>query len=467
VTGAFIWIILPLLVSFFLIIMRKHYWLSSWLQIAVSFILALLAVISTTDPINRGALQVIEFSPVFNILGRSLVIDSNLRILAFIFYIFLGFWSLALHLFKVQSRVVPLGLTFFAFAISSLAVEPFLYSALLIEIAVIVSVIMVADTKAESKKGVLRYLVYFSFGVPFVLLAGWYLAGGEITPVNEGQLIQATLLLGLGFVFWLGVFPFQSWIPLIGDENRPTESMLLLIMMPVVIIMLLLKYLNGFVWLREFQLVFQGLRIFGLIMTLTGSFWALFEQNIRRLISYLMIVSTGLMLLSIGLDQPTGVYLSAYLIFIRLNAFFVLTWTLFILQRENVEFSFDSFRALFFRSPLLGLSSLIAFFSIVGMPLTVGFPVMQSLYAFLSAANRWLIISAIFSSGGISIVYIRLSFLIFSQNREMDLLQISTTTIEKVFLILLVLFLISAGLFPNIFLSGFEGAVSGFEFLVK
>lgn len=466
-TGAFIWIILPLMISFLLIIMRRYYWLSSWLQIAVSFFLALLAAISTMDPVNRGALQVIEFSPVFIILGRSLVIDSNLRILVLIFYIFLGLWTLALHIFKVQSRVVPLGLTFFAFAISSLAVEPFLYSALLIEIAVIVSVIMVADTKAESKKGVLRYLVYFSFGVPFVLLAGWYLAGGEITPVNEEQLIQATLLLGLGFVFWLGVFPFQSWIPLIGDENRPTESMLLLIVMPVVIIMLLLKYLNGFVWLREFQLVFQGLRIFGLIMTLTGSFWAFFEQNIRRLISYLMIVSTGLMLLSIGLDQPSGIFLSIYLVFIRLSAFFVLTWTLFILQRENAGFSVNSFTALFFRSPLLGISSLIAFFSIVGMPLTAGFPVMQSLYAYLSAANRWLIISAIFSSGVISIVLIRLSFLFFSQNKEMSLRRISVTTVEKVFYILLLIFLISAGLFPDIFLSVFEGTVNGFEFLVK
>lgn len=466
-TGAFIWIILPLMISFLLIIMRRYYWLSSWLQIAVSFFLALLAAISTMDPVNRGALQVIEFSPVFIILGRSLVIDSNLRILVLIFYIFLGLWTLALHIFKVQSRVVPLGLTFFAFAISSLAVEPFLYSALLIEIAVIVSVIMVADTKAESKKGVLRYLVYFSFGVPFVLLAGWYLAGGEITPVNEEQLIQATLLLGLGFVFWLGVFPFQSWIPLIGDENRPTESMLLLIVMPVVIIMLLLKYLNGFVWLREFQLVFQGLRIFGLIMTLTGSFWAFFEQNIRRLISYLMIVSTGLMLLSIGLDQPSGIFLSIYLVFIRLSAFFVLTWTLFILQRENAGFSVNSFTALFFRLPLLGISSLIAFFSIVGMPLTAGFPVMQSLYAYLSAANRWLIISAIFSSGVISIVLIRLSFLFFSQNKEMSLRRISVTTVEKVFYILLLIFLISAGLFPDIFLSVFEGTVNGFEFLVK
>jgi formate hydrogenlyase subunit 3/multisubunit Na+/H+ antiporter MnhD subunit len=466
-TGAFVWIILPLMISFFLIIIRKYYWVSSWLQIATSFILALLAVISTTDPANRGALQVIELGSTFNILGRSLVIDSNLRSLTIIFYSFLGFWTLALHIFMVQSRVVPLGLTFFAFAVSSLAVEPFLYSALLIEIAVIVSVIMVADTKTESKKGVLRYLVYFSFGVPFVLLAGWYLAGGEITPVNAGQLIQATLLLGLGFVFWLGVFPFQSWIPLIGEENRPTESMLLLIVMPVVIIMLLLKYLNGFVWLREYQLVYQALRIFGLSMVLTGSFWAFFEQNIKRLISYLMIVSTGVMLLSIGLDQPSGIFLSVYLVFIRLSAFFVLTWTLFILQRENVGSSFNSFKALFFHSPLLGLTSLIAFFSIVGMPLTAGFPVMQSLYAFLSATERWLTISAVLSSGIISIVLIRISFLIFSQIGGMNLQQISTTTVEKAFLILLLIFLVSAGIFPDVFLSGFEGAVTGFEFLVK
>lgn len=466
-TGAFVWIILPLVFSFLLLVVRRYYWISSWMQIATSLILALLAVVSTADPANKNAFQIFVFAPVFNILGRSLVIDSNLRNLVIIFYAFLGAWTLALYIFKVKSRVVPLGLTFFAFVISSLAVEPFLYSALLIEIAVIVSVIMVADTKAQSKKGILRYLVFFSFGVPFVLLAGWYLAGGEITPVNEEQLIQATLLLGLGFVFWLGVFPFQTWIPLIGEENRPTESMLLLIVMPVVIIMLLLKYLNGFVWLREYQLVFQGLRIFGLSMVLTGSFWAFFEQNINRLISYLMIVSTGFMLLSIGLDLPSGIYLSIYLVFIRFSTFFILTWTLFILQRESASFSFNSLKSLFSRSPYVGISILIAFFSIVGMPLTPGFPVMQSLYAYLSAANRWLIISAIMSSGVISIVLIRLSFLIFASDNEMKMERYSLTIREVIFFILLIVFLVSAGLFPNHFLSGFEGAVNGFEFLVK
>jgi formate hydrogenlyase subunit 3/multisubunit Na+/H+ antiporter MnhD subunit len=466
-TGAFVWIIVPLVISMILLILNRYFQITHWVQMAASFILAILAIFSTTDPVDRSAFQVIEFASVFNILGRNLVIDSNLRSLAGIFYFFLGFWTLALQIFKVRSRIVPLGLTFFAFTISSLAVEPFLYSALLVEIAVIVSVIMVADTKAESKKGVLRYLVFFSFGVPLVLLAGWYLAGGEITPVNEGQLIQATLLLGLGFVFWLGVFPFQSWIPLIGEENRQTESMLLLIVMPVVIVMLLLKYLNGFVWLREFQLVFQALTIFGLSMVLTGSIWAFFEQNINRLISYLMIISTGMMLLSIGLDQPSGIYLALYLVFIRLSAFFVLSWTVFTLQREDADFSINSLKALFYRSPLIGISSLIAFFSIVGMPLTAGFPVMQSLYAYLSAADRWLNIGAVISTGIISIVLIRLSFMIFAQKSEMNLKQISITTVEKVFYLFLILLLISSGIFPSVFLSRFEGIVTGFEFLVK
>jgi NADH:ubiquinone oxidoreductase subunit 2 (subunit N) len=101
------------------------------------------------------------------------------------------------------------------------------------------------------------------------------------------------------------------------------------------------------------------------------------------------------------------------------------------------------------------------------MPLTAGFPVMLSLYAYLSATDRWLIISTILSSGIISIFLIRLSFLIFTQPGEMDSHKIKLTTVEMTFLISLAIFLIIAGLFPDVFLSGFEGAVTGFEFLVK
>lgn len=466
-SAAYVWVIFPLILSILLIPVRRNYHLAAWLQTAACFALVLLGIFSTTDPAVRTPTQVLDFNAVFNILGRSLVIDSNLRNFTIILYGFMGSWTLALIIFKVKSRIVPLGFTFMAFLISALAVEPFLYSALLIEMAVIVSVLMVADANAESNKGILRYLIYFSIGVPFVLLAGWYLAGGEITPVNEEQLIQATLLLGLGFVFWLGVFPFQSWIPLIAEENRLPESFLVLIIMPVSIVMLMLKYLNGFVWLREYEVVFQGLRIFGLMMVVTGSMWAFFQQKFNRLLGYLLISSTGMMLLSIGLNLPAGIYLSSYFVFLRLAAFFTLVWSVFILQRAKGELSLGIFKSIFHLSPILGSSVLIALFSTVGMPLSPGFPVMQGLYAYLAATDRLLAIAVIVSTGLVSLIVIRISFFVFGRDHggTMGLTGLSST--ERIIFVTLIIFLVAAGLFPNLFFNGFGRVVSGFEFLVK
>lgn len=466
-SAAHVWIILPLIVSFLLIFVRRNYHFAAWLQVALCFVLVILGIFSTTDPATRSPTQVLDFDAIFNILGRSLVIDSNLRNFTTILFGYLGSWTVALIIFKVKSRIVPLGFTFTAFLISALAVEPFLYSALLIEMAVIVSVLMVADTKAESAKGILRYLIYFSIGVPFVLLAGWYLAGGEITPVNEEQLIQATLLLGLGFVFWLGVFPFQSWIPLIAEENRLPESFFVLIIMPVAIVMLLLKYLNGFVWLREYEVVFQGLRIFGLMMVVIGSMWAFFQQKINRLLSYLLIASTGIMLLSIGLDLPAGIYLSSYLVFLRLATFFALVWSVFVLQRVNGELSLEIFKSKFYLSPTIGLSVLLALFSSAGMPLTAGFPVMQSLYAYLSATDRLMSFTVIMSTGLISLIVIRISFLIFNRDQSSTMEITGISSKEKLVFITMIIILIAAGLLPNLFFNGFERVVSGFVFLVK
>lgn len=460
-----IWILFPIGLSIILLLLRRNYLLTASIQIFASLILGISAVFSTIDQVNRKPFQVLVVDPIFFFLGRSLVIDSGVKAMTLILYFFLGAWTAALYLFKVKSKIVPLGLTFVALLISSLSVEPFLYSALILEIAVIVSVIMVSDSNSPSKKGSLRYLIYYSIGMPFILLAGWYLAGGEITPVNEVQLIQATLLLGLGFVFWLGVFPFQSWIPLIAEENRPTESMFLLILIPVVIIVLLLKYLNGFVWLREYSVVFQAIRLFGLIMVVTGSLWAFFQKKINRLVGYLLIVSTGLTLLSIGVNSSSGFMLSSFFIFARLSIFFSFSWILFLLTREQKNQNLDLLTSLFKVSPFLGLGLLITLFSIAGMPFTISFPLYQGLFAFLSADYPALNNLVVLSIGMISIVFIRLSFLIFRNNVEPNLFNLSFY--EKAFLTFSVFLLIAVGFFPGFFFPGFGGIVNGYEFLVK
>ena len=196
-----------------------------------------------------------------NILGRSLVFTTGLKTPQYFFMVHWEFGHLAIYIFKIKSNIVPFGLAFIGLLIAALAVEPFLYSALIIEIAVIVSIPIVANAANPRIKGVSRYLIYFTIGMPFVLLAGWYLAGGEITPVNDEQLIQAALLLGLGFVFWLAVFPFHSWMPLLADETEPIEGFFVLTILPMAVAVLLMKYLNGFAWLRGFGTVFLALRL--------------------------------------------------------------------------------------------------------------------------------------------------------------------------------------------------------------
>lgn len=463
-SAAVFWIFIPIVFAFILLILRKYYYLSCKLQLAVCLILAFLAIFSKVDQTEERAFQIFQIEPVFNILGRNLVINSSVKSLVQFFYLFLGAWTGSLLILKIKSKVVPLGLPFIALLLSAVSVEPFLYSALILEIVVIIGVIMTADPHRKSNKGIYRYLIYFSFGMPFLLLAGWYLAGGEITPVNEEQLIQATLLLGLGFVFWLGVFPFHSWIPLIAEENRPSEGMFLLILMPIGVIVLLLKYLNGFIWLREYTIVYQAITIFGLIMVVTGAIWIFFQRKINHIVGYLLIFSTGMMLLSVGLNSSAGYLLSSYFIFLRLVTNLILAWILFIFERENMGIEISSLTSFFFNLPYAGIAFILAIFTNVGTPLTAGFPLFQTFYAYFAEKGDLMNITVISCIGITSIMFIRLSFLTFSTKNES---KISLSLYEKILFISGILLLLSAGFFPNFFFPSFEGILNDYGFLVK
>ena len=94
-----------------------------------------------------------------------------------------------------------------ALLVAALAVEPFLFSALLIEMAVLVSVPLLSPPGHPVGKGVLRYLIFQTLAMPFILFAGWVFGGVEINPADTQLLVQSVVLMGFGFAFWLAVFP--------------------------------------------------------------------------------------------------------------------------------------------------------------------------------------------------------------------------------------------------------------------
>lgn len=460
-----IWIILPIIISLLLLFFRKSFYLVCLLQTAFCFLILLSAAAARFKPLETSSFFVYKISPEMNILGRSLIITTGLKTSLGLFYGALGFWSAGLFLFKKKSNIVPLGLAFIGLLVAALAVEPFLYSALILEIAVIISVPMITKATASSIKGVSRYLIYFTIGMPFVLLAGWYLAGGEITPVNDEQLVQAALLLGLGFVFWLAVFPFQSWVPLLMDESEPIEGIFVLTILPTAVIVLLLKYLNGFAWLRGYDTVFQALRLFGLIMVIMGSIWFSLQNKLRKAIGYLILVSSGIMILSVSINSSAGYIISTYFILLRIICFFIVSWILDTMEKQLGVLKVESLNGFFLKAPLVAMVFFISLFSLIGMPLTAGFPVMQSLLSEFSVYEPRINISIIISLSLLSFTIIRWMFISLPHGDDTKPIKLDLPL--NTFLISCIIGLIIIGFFPNLIYPHISKIVNDLQYLVK
>ena len=361
--------------------------------------------------------------------------------------------------------IIPFGLIFSAFLLAAVSVEPFLYSALIIEIAVILSIPLIMDVKNKNKKGIIRYLIYQTLAMPFILLSGWFLAGGEINPVNQEQLIQATLLLGLGFFFWLAIFPFHSWVPMVFEETDPINSGYILLLLQTFSFVLIIKYINGFAWLRNYAVFFQALRFLGIVMAVFGSLGFFFQKNIRKMIGYELLHSVGVILISIGLSYSRGVGLFSFLIGSRLVIFPLLFFSTSCLVQKDENLTVFNFGKIVQGNPIAGAAFIFSMLSLAGMPLTVGFPPLQTIYQFLAIDHKYILVLLIFSVSLNTIIVFRLIRDILKNGNELKNLVIINR--NNAYLFSLLTLLILNGFFPRIILTQFENLVAGFIFLIK
>ena len=459
-----IWIIFPAVVSIFLFLIKNRK-IRGYLFIGISFIFAVLTIFIKIDLPGEKGLFTIGVSSILNILGRNFILLENDKSLIFMIYCFNASWGAASIILKKHARFIPLGLMYTGFLLAAVSVEPFLYSALIIEIAVIMSIPLLVNSQADRKSGISRYLIFQTMAMPFILLAGWFLAGGEITPVNSEQLVQAILLLGLGFIFWLAIFPFHSWVPMVFDETDPIDSGFIFLLLQSVYFILILKYINGFAWLRTYPVFFQALRFLGIIMAGFGSIGLFFEKSIRKLIGYEFLHSIGILLVAVGLSAARGITLFTYLIGSRLISFSLLCWSVSHFESLEKRMSVFSFSDLTKKRPIAVASFLFSLLSLSGMPLTIGFPPLQTLYQYLAADYPMVVVIMILSNILITMTVFKFIKEILRNNYEFQYL-LNAVKANLFIFSFLIIFIIS-GFFPRTILIRFEHLVSGFDFLIK
>jgi NADH-quinone oxidoreductase subunit N len=381
-----LWILLPLLLAGLLLLIgnQRVIFLLACLFTLFLMLAALLLPINTALSIAGLTIKLI---PSVEILGRNLTLTSANRSFLALIYGSAFFWFVPAASLQIARRMIPLGLAITSLLVAALAVQPFLYAALIIEVAVLISIPLLTSPGHAPGKGVIRFLIFQSLGVPFILFSGWLLAGLGANPGDLGQVQQAATFLGLGFAFLLAVFPFYTWIPLLADEAHPYVVGFLLWMLPTVTLFYALGFLDGYTWLRDASFLKSFLTLVGALMVVSGGLLAAFQRHLGRIMGYAIIVETGFSLLALSLGDPNGLNIFLLLLVPRAISLIVWALTLSLLKEQAPGLSLKDVKGLAHVWPFASSALVLANLALAGMPLLAGFPAHQAVWEGLARTS--------------------------------------------------------------------------------
>ena len=374
-----LWIIAPAVIAILLTVIPNQRALS-FIGGFVAILLALTAQFVPMEEAFRLGTLSLRMESSLTILGRQLIINPQEGPLLALIYGATALWFFGAEASKSTIRLVPLGLVITALMVASIAVEPFLYAVFFIEMAVLLSIPLLTSIYKSPSKGIIRFLIYQTLSMPFILVSGWLLAGVEASPGNMALAAQSAAILGLGFAFLLAIFPLYNWIPMLLEEEPPFVVAFLLWIIPTITLIFGAGFIDRYSWLRSSPQLTTVLQFSGLLMLVTGGLWAAFQNHIGRIMAYGSIAETGFSLLALSLDLKLGIPILFLLLPARALGLAVWSLSLTIIKERSKSMRFSDVRGLLRTVPFAGAGLVLASLSTSGLPLLAGFPARLALW---------------------------------------------------------------------------------------
>jgi formate hydrogenlyase subunit 3/multisubunit Na+/H+ antiporter MnhD subunit len=442
-----IWIVFPLGVGVLLLLINNQRALS----VLGGLIAVLLAIAAQFVPIelamNIGSIS-IKIDSSFIILGRTLLLKPEEAPLLALIYGAVALWFFGAEASRTATRLVPMGFMITALLVASIAVEPFLYAALFIEMAILLAIPMLITIYHPPSRGISRFLIYQTLAMPFILLAGWLLGGVEASPGDLALAAQSASMLGLGFAFLLAIFPLYNWVPMLSEEVSPYILGFLLWILPTITIIFGAGFLDRYSWLRSSPQLITALRLAGLVMLVTGGLSAAFQRHLARIMSYGAIAETGFSILALSLDTRLGIPILFLLIPARALGLAVWSLSVSIIKTHVETMRFGTVRGTLRILPFAGTGMIIAALSTGAFPLLAGFPARLALWESL---GRESLVSAFWMAIGVVGLLISTfrSLAVISMADEYASWEPRETLTQRLMLGLGVIGLFVLGLFPQ------------------
>jgi formate hydrogenlyase subunit 3/multisubunit Na+/H+ antiporter MnhD subunit len=443
-----IWILIPFIAGFS-ILFFLHNRFSPLIGGALSTILALIAL---TFPIDTALLLgsiSIKISPSIQFFGRSFAFNTADGPLIAIIYGLAALWFFGTEASSTANRFVALGLMIVSLLTASIAVEPFLFAALLLGMAAMLVIPLLVPVYQKHGRGVIRFLIYQTLAMPFILFSGWMLAGVEASPGAIGVTIQAGTILGLGFTLLLGVFPLYNWIPMLMEESPPYVVGFLLWALPTFTVIFALGFLDHYTWLRTSPQLSNAIQFAGVLMVASGGLFASQQKHVGRIMGYAAITETGLLVLAMGLKSSQIVNTTFLLLIPRGLELAVWALALSIIKRKAYSLRFSEIQGMARQYPVAVAALILAHLSMTGFPLLAGFPPRLALWQELAkqslAVSFWVFVGLL----GLLVAAMR-TLAVFVMAEENKAWEWNESWVQTTMLGLGVIGLFILGMFPQV-----------------
>ncbi|WP_170763340.1 NADH-quinone oxidoreductase subunit NuoN [Ruegeria lacuscaerulensis] len=326
--------------------------------------------------------------------------------------------------------------------------------------------------EVRSNEAALKYVILgavstgvFLYGVSLIYgLTGTTELDALATAVTASQrdpgLLLAVVFIVAGLVFKVGAVPFHMWVPDVY-EGAPTPITAFMSVGPKAagFAVILRVVLNPLLAATDVWIVVAVIAVFTMAL---GSFVALVQDNIKRLLAYSSIAHSGFVLLGIVAGGPDGaasvmLYLLIYT-FMNIGIFAAV-----IAMRSEVGRgeAIDDFSGLSRSHPALALSMLLFLFALAGIPPTAGFfAKFYVLVALIEGGHVTISVIAVLLSVVAAYFYIRIVMVIYMRDPA-GKFELAFTPGLKLALAIAVVGTIVIGLLPAWFLNLAQMSVLG------
>ena len=362
----------------------------------VTLLFLVLAFLSNVHNLNSGDV-VYSVYPFVDIFNKMIVVDtfsgyfSTILILGGILTILIG-----LHYFERHKEFTVEFFSLFLFSVFGMMLlvhaNELISAFVALEIASISLYVMIGFEKVINKRieASYRYLVLGSLaGVFFLLGTSFIYAATQTTTIgtignmalntvdsNASLLIIGGTMILITFLFKIAAFPFQSWaIDVYDGAPLPVTAFMAATFKAAIFGFVLRLVVVDFDLIRDF---WDEVLVYVIILTLAyGSFLAIIQKSLKRMLVASSIVHTGYLLIafvSIGvIGESAASSIIFYLVAYFLSALGAFGLIAYISSEGQLRITYDDFRGFAKIRPYMAAMLSVFMLSLAGIPSTIGF----------------------------------------------------------------------------------------------